>query len=69
MQFIITLKELIDYIIFINTKTIKYAYYFTYIYNCILIQMQETNSLKPSPNTYNIILIDKILKLDIYIYI
>ena len=31
--------------------------------------MQETNSLKPSPNTYNIILIDKILKLDIYIYI
>ena len=58
MQFIITLKELIDYIIFINTKRIKYAYYFAYIYNCILIQMQEKNSSKFSPNNNSIILIE-----------
>ena len=44
----------------------NYIWLLIHIYNCTLIQMQETNSLKPSQIYNNIILIDRVLKLDIY---
>ena len=61
-------KYLINYILIINIKIILYASNL-YIYKYTLIQMQEKIIQNSHWMHNNIILIDRILKLYIYIYI